>query len=44
MQELRQRNKQEMTELAEENHRLQLELDEQKDQEEIRRLRRELDD
>jgi len=44
VQDIKSRSKEEISELAEENHRLQLAIDEQKDQESIRRLRRELDD
>ncbi len=44
LQDLKRRNKEEITDLAEDNHRLQLLVDEQKDQHEIRRLKRELED
>jgi hypothetical protein len=42
--ELRSRHKVEVDALADENHNLQLQVDEQRDQETIRRLRREVDE
>ena len=42
--DLRDRHKVELRELAEENHSLQLRLEESRDQESIRQLRRELDE
>jgi len=44
MTDLRERHKVEVTELAEENHSLQLRIEEGRDQEQIRKLRRDLDE